>query len=342
MQASSIRQCKAFRLVPPSIARLKAISSRLGRISSEGVPDIHEIEPALIWLSQQQCDQYMWARVELGAISFQAGITKSSRNVEADLFSPVFAELPEEIRIACVTQAFEPLLKPIADILGSSITFAEWSSGAPMEGWKISLERNVKEYGDYNGASIVIAADTDDLLTDLLTNFPISPIELNGKLAVPLSLEYGWTTLTVSELQSMVLGDLVLMSHPHTESSRITPTLVVSNSICIRGSVVNGAFEIRSFVGLPRGISMSDQLIDGVCSPVATEGLELQVTATCGTYSASIKDISTWKSGSVVSLGVPIDSDRITLMVGQQAIARGRLVGLGENFGVEITDLFIK
>jgi type III secretion system YscQ/HrcQ family protein len=342
MQATSIRDCEKFTFLPPSILALRRLSDRLGTVFLEAVSDEYPVRPVLARLTAAARHQYVWVRVASAEIGFRIGIAHESKHICEDLFDPSMIDLPKDIQLAYATQQLCRLLECLENLLGRTFTLQELQSNAPNEGWVIALDTDERRQVCGADGAVVIAPDSDTLLMDLLASFPESPMAPDISLPVLVSIEYGRAKLSLVEIRSMEPGDIVLLERIHADDNLPMPALIVENAVRASGHIKQNTFEIVSITNVGKGRSMSEIMEENLVPAVSTGGLELEVTAICGTYGASINDISSWKSGSIVSLGVPIDSSRITLMIGRQTVARGRLVGVGEHFGVEITDLYIR
>ena len=79
-------------------------------------------------------------------------------------------------------------------------------------------------------------------------------------------------------------------------------------------------------------------------SPLVSRDLNLvghinvSVTAKIGSANITIDKLFSMKSGEVLTLQESLDSP-VLLLVDGKTIARGQLVAVGENFGVEIIDV---
>lgn len=70
----------------------------------------------------------------------------------------------------------------------------------------------------------------------------------------------------------------------------------------------------------------------------ALAGVKTQLHVVAGRASASVGDILGLKAGAVLTLDAPLNAP-FDVMLGDQVIARGELVAVGDRFGVRVTEV---
>lgn len=66
--------------------------------------------------------------------------------------------------------------------------------------------------------------------------------------------------------------------------------------------------------------------------------VEVELTAQVGTSSISVQELFDLQKGSQITLNETLNSP-ISLYIDNKLIAEGKLVAIGDNFGIEITDI---
>jgi type III secretion protein Q len=159
-------------------------------------------------------------------------------------------------------------------------------------------------------------------------------------LAVPLPVVLTLDGPNVPASQTLGVGDVVLL--PFGVERSIVATLAVADRRA-RGafSPAGGRFAINSL----EPIAMSDlsARIEPAASPdpalMATADLPVTLRAVLGEVTLSVAQLAALRPGSTVTLDVPPAEVRAVLLAGERPVAAGRLVALGEAYGLVIDSL---
>jgi type III secretion protein Q len=140
--------------------------------------------------------------------------------------------------------------------------------------------------------------------------------------AVPVrgSVRNGQVTLDAQELEDLRQGDVLLLD----PAVRETSTLHLPGGLAARGRITGESLEVEE-VQLPEG---------GRSAGTAPVLLEVELA----TVTLPLRDVARLAPGSVLPLGID-RSGRVTLRVGDRAVARGELVEVDGGVGVRIGSL---
>lgn len=87
---------------------------------------------------------------------------------------------------------------------------------------------------------------------------------------------------------------------------------------------------------------VADESSDKSAAPVgrlaALSGVKADLTVVAGHASAKIGDLLALKEGAVMTLDTALNAP-FDVMLGDQVVARGELVAVGDQFGVRITEV---
>lgn len=157
-------------------------------------------------------------------------------------------------------------------------------------------------------------------------------------LAVPLPVILTLDGPTVPASQKLGVGDVVLL--PFGVERAVTATLAVAGRSA-RGafSPAGGRFSINSL----EPIAMSDLSAhidpDASPGPGALADLPVTLRVTLGEVTLTVAQLAALRPGSTVTLDVPPAEARAVLMAGERPVAAGKLVALGEAYGLVIDSL---
>jgi type III secretion protein Q len=159
-------------------------------------------------------------------------------------------------------------------------------------------------------------------------------------LAVPLPVVLTLDGPTVSASQALGVGDVVLL--PFGVERALPATIAVAGRRA-RGafSPAGGRFAINTL----EPIAMSDlsARIEPAASPdpavLATSDLPVTLRVALGEVTLTVAQLAALRPGSTVTLEVPPAEARAVLLAGERPVAAGRLVALGEAYGLVIDSL---
>ncbi|WP_184717876.1 FliM/FliN family flagellar motor switch protein [Caulobacter sp.] len=157
-------------------------------------------------------------------------------------------------------------------------------------------------------------------------------------LSVPLPVVLTLDGPTVPASQGLGVGDVVLL--PFGAERAVVATLAVAGRRA-RGAFIpaGGRFSINSL----EPIAMSDLSIqiDPAASPDPGALADLPVTlrVALGEVTLTVAQLAALRPGSTVTLEVPPAEARAVLLAGERPVAAGRLVALGEAYGLVIDSL---
>lgn len=192
-----------------------------------------------------------------------------------------------------------------------------------------------------------LLVDCDDaafaeLLVSRLVLASATDISTSNALRQPTWAVLGTATLTVEELYDLTIGDVVLLSSVEGAANNINAQLMVGNSIVALASARGTDLLIAQTLQSPKDVSMSTATTDNALSKPGLadiNSIALQARAVLPLPVTRLADIRNWGAGTVLPLNTPVDSDRILIQVGDQHVARGRLVLIDQQLGLEIVEL---
>jgi flagellar motor switch/type III secretory pathway protein FliN len=163
-----------------------------------------------------------------------------------------------------------------------------------------------------------------------------APSDLS-RLAVPLSVALTLDGPTVPADSALDLGDIVLL--PFGADRVLSATLAVGGHRA-RGlfSPARGGFSVNSLEPIP----MSDFAASAAVEPsspdpaVLAGDLPVTLRVALGEVTLTAAQLASLRPGATLSLDVPPAEARAVLLAGDRPVASGRLVALGEAYGLVI------
>lgn len=182
--------------------------------------------------------------------------------------------------------------------------------------------------------AVVLALDL--AVAEAWPDVDAAPADLSS-LAVPLPVALTLDGPTVQTDAALGVGDFVLL--PFGVDRTMSATLVVGGHRA-RGlfSPARGGFSVNSLEPIP----MSDFAISAAVEPsspdAATLGGDLPVTlrVALGEVTLTASQLASLRPGATLTLDVPPSEARAVLLAGERSVASGRLVALGEAYGLVI------
>lgn len=159
-------------------------------------------------------------------------------------------------------------------------------------------------------------------------------------LAVPLPVVLTLDGPTVPASQSLGVGDVVLL--PFGVERSFGAVLAAADRRA-RGvfSPAGGRFSVNSLE--PIAMSELSARVEAAASPdpaiLATADLPVTLRVALGEVTLTVAQLAALRPGSTVALEVPAAEVRAVLLAGDRPVAAGRLVALGEAYGLVIDSL---
>jgi flagellar motor switch/type III secretory pathway protein FliN len=194
------------------------------------------------------------------------------------------------------------------------------------------------EIWDYLGVDLTCGEQRHTI--DLLRRGPIPersvlrPRRYTRRIAIPLSLTLGFTSLSLDELASLSAGDALLLEHSAAERAaylHVPGTRFARSALLDRRSVVLGP-QIELPTTHPQ-VSMNDEHITRPLNDA-----RIDVSAEVARTSLRIGELECLAEGEILQLGVDV-GESIALRAGDVIIARGELVDVDGRLGVLIRKL---
>lgn len=162
-------------------------------------------------------------------------------------------------------------------------------------------------------------------------------------LAAPLPAALTLEGPTVTPGEAPGVGDIVLL--PFGPDRLMAATLVVAGRHA-RGafSPARGGFSVNSL----EPSAMSDLAVSATVEPPSSEpaavarDLPVTLRVALGEVTLTAAQLAGLRPGSTVTLDVPPANARAVLLAGQRPVASGRLVALGEAYGLVIDDVRVE
>jgi type III secretion protein Q len=180
---------------------------------------------------------------------------------------------------------------------------------------------------------------------------PFAPHVSN--LAVPGRLEIGSRTISISVLETLRPGDVVLRSVSEEVDALITNQRPSARVTAVWGH--HGALRLRATaeinnhtLTLTNDPIMSHDtdfnaphpaLADSIDAPLEISHLELPLKLEIDAVSLAVAQLSALRTGYVIELPIAVPDARIRLVTYGQTIGFGELVTVGDRLGVRLTQL---
>jgi type III secretion system YscQ/HrcQ family protein len=161
-----------------------------------------------------------------------------------------------------------------------------------------------------------------------------SPRDLTRRVALPLSLSMGFTSLSLAELSSLEPGDALLLERAAADGE--VYLLVPGTPFARRGSIVRRSVIVGESVDLPSLHPQEKMNHEDITRPLNDARIEL--SAELARTSMRVGEIERLAVGEVFQLGVDV-GESIALRAGDVIVARGELVDVDGRLGVLIRSL---
>ncbi|MDM5138982.1 type III secretion system cytoplasmic ring protein SctQ [Aeromonas bestiarum] len=229
-----------------------------------------------------------------------------------DLQQAALFSLPESLRLALI----ERLGQPLGSLTCSALTRQQSGDKADEPALQLLLQRE--------GANLAL------WLTEpvpLLAKLPPRPRQQRLSLPLALSLRWGEMHLTITEIASLAIGD-VLLPPPH-------PLLGQQLLVCVEGRPFAYCQPHQQHLELT---DMYTSAPDEPLTPTELESLPIQVSFEVGSQTLDWHTLTSLQPGSLIDLGTPLDGE-VRIISNGHPLGVGRLVDIQGRLGVRIETL---
>lgn len=229
-----------------------------------------------------------------------------------DLQQAALFSLPEPLQLALI----ERLGQPLGGLTCSALTRQESRDKADEPALQLLLQRE--------GTSLALWLPQPE---PLLSKLPPRPRQQRLPLPLTLSLQWSEMGLTLDELATLAIGD-VLLPPPH-------PQLGQQLLICVEGRPFAYCQPHQQHLELT---AMHNAAPDDALDATMLEHLPVQVTFEVGRQTLDWHTLTTLQPGSLIDLGAPIDGE-VRIISNGHLLGNGRLVEIQGRLGVRVESL---
>jgi type III secretion protein Q len=255
----------------------------------------------------------------------------------------VFEDLATAAQSILLEQALLPLLEPLEAELDQRLTVDVQGNADVMLPLTLRLGVQVAD-GESHTLMIELSVAAAQIVTDLLDRMlPPQPQKLPG-LILPLVLQAGWQALSISELRSLRLGDVLMLEVPGNADLWVS----LANSRWARArreeqgirllEAINRSQPIREYP-MSQGTSShgaTNQSAEEESVDASLGDVQLNLVCQVGSVQLSLAELQQLGEGSVLALPEG-GSDFVELLVNGRSVGRGELVRMGDGVGVRLT-----
>lgn len=229
-----------------------------------------------------------------------------------DLQQAALFSLPEALQLALI----ERLGHPLGGLTCSALTRQQSSNQADEPALQLLLKRE--------GASLALWLPQP---RPLLTRLPPRPQQQRLPLPLTLSLQWGEMGLTMDELATLAIGD-VLLPPPH-------PQLGQQLLVCVEGRIFAYCQPHQQHLELT---AMHNAAPAEPFGPTELEHLPIQVSFEVGRQTLDWHTLTSLQPGALIDLGTPLDGE-VRIISNGHSLGVGRLVEIQGRLGVRVENL---
>ncbi|WP_429019290.1 type III secretion system cytoplasmic ring protein SctQ [Aeromonas allosaccharophila] len=229
-----------------------------------------------------------------------------------DLQQAALFSLPEPLQLALI----ERLGQPLGGLTCSALTRQESRDKADEPALQLLLQRE--------GASLALWLQQPE---PLLSKLPPRPRQQRLPLPLTLSLQWGEMGLTLDELATLAIGD-VLLPPPH-------PQLGQQLLACVEGRPFAYCQPHQQHLEL---IAMHNAEPAEPFGPTELEQLPIQVSFEVGRQTLDWHTLTSLQPGALIDLGTPLDGE-VRIISNGHSLGVGRLVEIQGRLGVRVERL---
>lgn len=252
--------------------------------------------------------------------------------------------LPENLGIALIENAMEPLLVMAEHGFGTKITIQSLSAETDNQHYVLSIGFELHEVQMKDGAAqqtqkisglLMVEKRTYPLLQERLRYWPTDENNEWDNLEVFVHFEISQTILSLSELNALAISDILLLQQADFYEKGLL-TLCINQDLCCQAQYNpdQNSLTINSDWN-----PMSEQQPNNTAENL--NQVPVQLTFDLGGKTISFNEIRQLKPGYIVEL--PNNLPEVVQIRSQnKLIGKGELVEVGGRIGVRITSLFGK
>lgn len=229
-----------------------------------------------------------------------------------DLQQAALFSLPEPLQLALI----ERLGQPLGGLTCSALTRQESRDKADEPALQLLLQRE--------GASLALWLPQPK---SLLSRLPPRPQQQRLPLPLTLSLQWGEMGLTLDELATLAIGD-VLLPPPH-------PQLGQQLLVCVEGRPFAYCQPHQQHLELT---AMHNAEPADPFGPTELEQLPIQVSFEVGRQTLDWHTLTSLQPGALIDLGTPLDGE-VRIISNGHSLGVGRLVEIQGRLGVRVERL---
>ena len=229
-----------------------------------------------------------------------------------DLQQAALFSLPEPLQLALI----ERLGQPLGGLTCSALTRQESRDKADEPALQLLLQRE--------GASLALWLPQPG---PLLSRLPPRPPQQRLPLPLTLSLQWGEMGLTLDEIATLAIGD-VLLPPPH-------PQLAQQLLVCVEGRPFAYCQPHQQHLELT---AMHNAEPADPFGPTELEQLPIQVSFEVGRQTLDWHTLTSLQPGALIDLGTPLDGE-VRIISNGHSLGVGRLVEIQGRLGVRVERL---
>lgn len=229
-----------------------------------------------------------------------------------DLQQAALFSLPEPLQLALI----ERLGQPLGGLTCSALTRQESRNKADEPALQLLLQRE--------GASLALWLPQPE---SLLSKLPPRPRQQRLPLPLTLSLQWGEMGLTLDELATLAIGD-VLLPPPD-------PQLGQQLLVCVEGRPFAYCQPHQQHLELT---AMHNAEPADPFGPTELEQLPIQVSFEVGRQTLDWHTLTSLQPGALIDLGTPLDGE-VRIISNGHSLGVGRLVEIQGRLGVRVERL---
>ncbi|WOE86310.1 type III secretion system cytoplasmic ring protein SctQ [Aeromonas veronii] len=229
-----------------------------------------------------------------------------------DLQQAALFSLPEPLQLALI----ERLGQPLGGLTCSALTRQESRDKADEPALQLLLQRE--------GTSLALWLPQPG---PLLSRLPPRPPQQRLPLPLTLSLQWGEMGLTLDEIATLAIGD-VLLPPPH-------PQLGQQLLICVEGRPFAYCQPHKQHLELT---AMHNAEPADPFGPTELEQLPIQVSFEVGRQTLDWHTLTSLQPGALIDLGTPLDGE-VRIISNGHSLGVGRLVEIQGRLGVRVERL---
>lgn len=228
------------------------------------------------------------------------------------------------------------LIEPLEQLLGQGIRVSDGAvSGAPLGALRLGLEVRLGQT-PVQSLQLDMSPASARVVADLLQHHCVPELNDPGQLRFHLAVETGQARLSLSDLRSLMPGDVVMLDTLPDAAVRV----VLSGQLEARAKR-DGTTELRLLEPLTTvNLTMENVMTQPEAAPgvdATLDDLTLKLLCQVGSVELSLQQLRQLGAGSILQLNPPMQ-DGVDLMINGLRVGRGQLVQIGDGLGVRVLD----